>query len=325
MIEKKEYSKVKIEGLFNLEEFSAEYQLSPDEVIRFHNSHCSISELLTMSLPKHVDFVYLPAKNYDERQRKLLKNTNLNLPINSSEKTYGVLLKFHPKELQIHYKVRIKRSSHFIELQKEKTYVNDKEIDQTVEQMFEKVAQVLYPLQISLDKNGKINQILNHEDIAVRWKNEFRPKLKEYYQSKSTDDLLQKLDVAFCNIQEKRALFERNVFYKLFFLPIYQSYPSFLKDDVLQVYFSSIGQEVTYNINYQLEKEFTATDKIVLRLSGLEEESFFNKDRENGRVDLLYKLHKDTQEISSITGVLSVFEKDQKFKLEFQLYELENS
>lgn len=320
-----ELSKAKIEGLFNLEEFSAQYQLDPKEVVRFHNSHCTISEFLTLTLPKYVEFVYVPTTNYDERQNKLLKSTTLDLPNNSSEKTYGVLLKFHPKELQIHYQVRIKRNAQFIELRKEKTFVNNREIEQTVEQMFEKAEQVLYPLQVSLFKNGEVNKILNPEDIAVRWKNECRPKLKEYYQSKTTDDLLQKLDEAFCNIQEKSALLERNVFYKLFFLPFYQSYPDFLKEDILQVYFSGIGQEVTYNTNYELEKEFTTTDKIILRLSGEEEESFFNKNREKGKVDLSYKLHKNTQEISSITGALSVFEKDQKFQVDFELYELENS
>ncbi|QDP84738.1 hypothetical protein FNJ88_03920 [Chryseobacterium sp. SNU WT5] len=321
----KKYVKAKIEGVFNIEEFSKEYEMTPKEVVDFHNSHCNLQELLTLTLPKYVKYVYVPQKNYKDRNRQLLKSTILDLPTNNSEKTYGVIIKFLPKELQMHYEIKIKRTSLSLQLSKGQTNVNNQTIDQTIEQLFEKAEQVLYPLEIARDGNGSLLNILNTGEIAKRWKNECRPKLKEYYQSTTTDELLQKLDQAIFNIQEKRALLERNVFYKLFFLPIYQSYPSFLKDDVLQIYFSSIGQEVTYNINYQLEKEFTTTDKIVLQLSGREEESFFNKNREKGRVDLSYKLHKDTQEISSITGALSVFEKDQKFQLDFQLYELENS
>ena len=59
--------------------------------------------------------------------------------------------------------------------------------------------------------------------------------------------------------------------------------------------------------------------------NGKRERRLFNKNREKGKVDLSYKLHKNTQEISSITGALSVFEKDQKFQVDFELYELEIS
>ena len=321
----KKYVKAKIEGIFNLEEFSKEYEMTPKEVIDFHNSHCGLQELLTLTLPKYVEYVYVPSKNYRNRDLQVLKCTILDSPASKTEKTYGVIIKFLPKELQMHYEITVKRTAIAVELVKAKTYVNNQEIDQTIEQLFEKAEQVLYPLQLSLTGNGGLNKILNSEQISNRWKNDCLPKLKDYYQSDTSDKILHQLNKAFSNVDAKKDLFARNIFYKLFFLPIYQNYPKFLKEDLLEIYFSSIGQEVSYKIDYELEKEFTRGEKIALRIKGREEETLFNKGQELGEIDLLYKLHKETKEVFSITGLMFAFEKNEMYQIDFQLYELKNS
>lgn len=319
------YIKAKVEGVFNLEKFAREYEMTPREVVDFHNSHCKIQELLTLSLSKYVEYVYVPTKNYIDRDFQLLKSTILDSPINNSYKTYGVIIKFLPKELQMHYEITVRRTAIAVELVKAKTYVNNHEIDQTIEQLFEKADQVLYPLQLSLTGNGGLNKILNGIEISNRWKKDCLPKLKDYYQSETADNLLHQLDKAFSDVDGKKDLLHRNIFYKLFFLPIYQNYLQFLKEDFLEIYFSSIGQEVSYKVDYELEKEFTRGEKIALRIKGREDENLFNKSRELGEIDLLYKVDKETKEIFSITGSISTFEKDVRYTVDFQLYELNNS
>jgi len=315
------FAKVKIEGVFNLEKFSAEYEMTPEEFLNFHNKHCRFQELLTLSLPKYVEYVYIPSDKFEIRDQKLLKSTILNLPVVSSEKTYGVVIKFLPKNLQIHYRIKIKRTPFHLELTKEKTYVNNQEIDKVIEQLFEKAEQVLYPLQMSVKKYGGLENIINHEEIAKRWKADCLPKMKDYYQTETTDQILKQLDQAYVNLNRKKGMFERNIFYKLFFLPIYRSYPQFLKKDFLHVYFSGLAQEIGYETELVLNKEYTRGNKIALKITGTEDENLFNKNRTKGEVNLLYKLNKDTGEIFSITGYLSTFEKNSEYKIDFQLYE----
>lgn len=317
----KEYKKVKIEGILNLKEFSGEYEMTPGELIGFHNKHCNFQELLTLSLPKYVEYVYIPSDKFEARDRKLLKSATLDLPTVFSEKIYGVIIKFLPKDLQIHYRIKIKRTPFHLELIKEKTYVNNQEIDQIIEQLFEKAEQVLYPLQISVKKNGGLDNIINHEQIANRWKTDCLPKLKDYYQSETTDQILKQLDQAYSNLNLKKDMFERNIFYKLFFLPIYQGYPQFLRKSFLQVYFSGLAQEIGYETELVLNKEYTRENKIALKITGTEEENLFNKNRAKGEANLLYKLNKETGEIFSITGYFSTFEKNTEYKIDFQLYE----
>lgn len=316
-----EYKKVKVEGILNLKEFSAEYEMTPEEFLNFHNKHCSFQELLTLSLPKYVEYVYIPADKFETRDQKLLKSTTLDLPVVSSEKTYGVVIKFLPKNLQIHYKIKIKRTPFHLELTKEKTYVNNQEIDKVIEQLFEKAEQVLYPLQMSVKKDGRLENIISHEEITKRWKADCLPKMKDYYQSETTDQILTQMDKAYSNLNLKKEMFERNIFYKFFFLPVYGSYPQFSKKDFLQVYFSGLSGEIGYETELVLNREYTKGNKIAVKITGNEEEDLFNKSRTKGEVNVLYKLNKETGEIFSITGYISTFEKDTEYKIDFQLYE----
>ncbi len=320
-----EYKKVKVEGILNLKEFSAEYEMTTEEFLNFHNKHCSFQELLTLSLPKYVEYVYIPADKFETRDQKLLKSTTLDLPVVSSEKTYGVVIKFLPKNLQIHYRIKIKRTPFHLELTKEKTYVNNQEIDKVIEQLFEKAEQVLYPLQMSVKKDGGLQNIINHEEIAKRWKTDCLPKMKDYYQSETTDQILKQLDLAYANLNLKKEMFERNIFYKLFFLPVFRGYTRYEASTDLNVYFSSLNKNVQYNTKYLLNKEYTKGGKIALKIEGNEEENGFNKGENKGELNFLYKLEKNTYEIFSIAGYCTVYEREQEHKVHFEMYKLNNS
>lgn len=316
------FAKVKIEGIFNLEEFSKEYKMTPQEVIQFHNQHCGLQELLSLNLSKYVQHVYLPYKNYEEEDIKVLKSTTLELPTRNEEKEYGVVIKFSPKDLQIHYKIKVKRTLDLLTLTKDKTYVNNQKIEQTIEQLFEKANNTLYPLQILNERNGALSKIVNADEVAERWKKETFPKLKDYYQSETTDKILQQFDDTFCNLNKKRQFLERNMFYKLFFLPIYQTYAGFKKESLLQIYHADIAKQINYKMQYTLQKKFTRGNKIALKITGVEDGNLFNENREKGKVELLYKLDKETKVIYSIAGFISYFENDKKHNVDFQLYEL---
>ena len=319
------YSKVKTEGVFNLNQTAKEFNLTTAELVAFHNQYCAIHELLPLSLPKYVEYIYLPTKNFLERDIKLLKSTKLTLPEELSDKTYGVMINFLPKDLKIHYKIKVKRTAQFLEIIKEKTYINNQEINQTIEQLFEKAEQVLYPLQIITDEKGRLFQIINSEEIKKRWEKDCKPKLEDYYKSETAENIISKLDQSFEDLNEKKELLERNLFYKLFFQPLYTSYPDFFKQKRLQIYFSSISNEISYGADCTLGREFTRGDKIALRISGEEEGNIFNENIEKGEIELLYKFHKKSKEIFSITGFASAVEDGVPHKIVFQLYEMQNS
>ncbi|MET7038037.1 hypothetical protein [Elizabethkingia miricola] len=318
----KEYVKIRIDGILDLEEISRGYEMTSEELIEFHNKHCALHELLTLTLPKYVEHLYIPEKAFKKQESNQLKSTKLDLPNTESTKVYGVIMKFFPKELQLHYKIKIKRKQNRVELSKEKTFVNNQEVDKIVEQIFEKAEQTLYPLKVIIKDNGNILRIDNVEEIALRWRSEHLPKIREYYVSEVANEMIRRLDIALGDVNKRLDLLFRNIFYKLFFLDVYLSYEQFSKSGVLDIYFSGLGHEVSYETEKMVNKQYTSGNKIVLEIKGQEQEDPLNIKSTKGQIELLYKLHKETREIFSINGIISTFEKAIEHRIEFQLYEL---
>lgn len=67
-------------------------------------------------------------------------------------------------------------------------------------------------------------------------------------------------------------------------------------------------QNITYNIEYILDKEYV-NDKIILTITGKEEDTIYNQHQRKGQINIVYKLYKNTHEIYSVAGVISAFEK----------------
>lgn len=319
------FVKVKTKALVNINDLAIEYEIDSEKLIDFHNTHCEIFELLPKTLSKYVEFVYLPKENYEKRQAKFIASNKLELPTKSVTNEYGIILKFEPKNLQIHYKIQVERNGYNVEVTKGKTYINNKEVEKVIEQLYEKAEKAIYPLQISIGKSGNMEKVLNEKELTRRWKEDYAPKIKEYYQSEVTDGIIKQFDKVYDDINKSKDLFERNLFYKLFFLPIFRSYQNFEYEVQTGFYFSSLNEEFVYDIKCSLDKEYTRGGKIALYLNGNEEENIFNKNREKGKLDLLYKFEKETHEIFSITGKISAFEKEQESIIDFQLYKLDKS
>lgn len=319
------FVKKKVQGFFDLQATAEYYNITSTDLVNFHNSFCSISELLPSSLPKHVDYIYLPRQKFYDRDVKELKTNVIDFPQGVSNTKYGVTIKFSTKNIQLHYVIDVKKNQGFLEITKKKTYKNNQEIQQTIEQLFEKAEESLYPLHISTDKNGELKRILNANEISRRWINKSKPELTAYYQSEIANKIINQLNSIFDNIDNKRDLLKRNLFYKLFFLPVYRSYPQFSYKGLTSIYFAPLGRSVDYEVEFNLQKDFTRGDKIALQLSGTETEMPVNSKFKKGEIDILYKFDKITKEIFSITGTLSAFKDDTEHQISFELFDLERN
>lgn len=230
MVLEDSYIKLKINGLLDLEALSNEYQIPKEEIVKFHNQHCEIGEILPLHLPKYVPFLYLPRKNFENRNLEFVKTNDLQYPIGVSQKKYGVVIKYLHSNTQIHFEVDVKRDGHLVEINKRKNYINNAEVDNIIEKLFEKAEQAIYPLKVTVDEKGSFSKIENEKEIQERWEREYFPKLKEYYVGETAEGILKKMDLAFRNLKSKQVYFSKSVFYKVFFLPVYQTYFNYSKN-----------------------------------------------------------------------------------------------
>lgn len=319
------FIKLNINKRFTLKEVSEEYGIDIKELWDFHNSHCTISEFLPLSLPQLIDCIYLPKDIYEKRQTEILPSTTISYPKNSNSKTYGVIIKFEHKDVQIHYKIHVKREHFLVELQKEKSYINNQEVSKVAEQIFEKAEEVLYPLKISVEKNGGFQKIENTKEISQRWTGQYYQKLSEYYVGEVADEILSKINSSFKNLEARSELLSNSIFYQIFFFPVYQTYPNFANNGETNIFFADLEANVSYDIQYLLNREFTRGNKIALKITGLEQEDIFNRNKEKGQLDLLFKFDKENYNLFSITGFVTAFDDKKELKIDFQLYELKNS
>ncbi|UQB69207.1 hypothetical protein [Epilithonimonas zeae] len=322
MVSEDSYIKLKINGLLDLGALSKEYQISKKEIINFHNQYCGIGEILPLHLPKYVPFLYFPRKNFEDRNLEFVKTNDLQYPVDISQKKYGVAIKYLHNNTKIHFEVDVKKDGLLVEMNKGKNYINNAEVDNIIEKLFEKAEQAIYPLKITVDKTGSFSKIENEAEIQERWEKDYFPKLKEYYVGETAEEILKKMDLTFRNLKSKQTYFSQSIFFKLFFLPVYQSYFNYSKDGSFYFYFANIQSNIAFNVKYTLDKKYTRGNKIALRIVGNEGDHEWVKKEQKGSVNWLYKFHKDTHDLFSITGSVSTFDKGKELKTEVQIFEI---
>ncbi len=296
------YIKVKTDSIVDLEKISDKYALTVEEILNFHNKHCRVHEPMPEQLPKIVE---------------------LKMPSANSHKSYGISIKYPLRQLQIHYTFEIERSGKgTLQISRGRTCVNNQEFESQIEKLAETASEALFPLQLSLHSNGSVDKILNHNDILTRWKAEVQPKLYQYYLGDVSEDLIKKIDHSFTKLESDTSLLMKNALFQLFFQPVYQRYNGLSKKQQFQFYFPSLYRVVDYDADWTLDHEFTQSSKIALRINGTEKNNLCGMEKNKGTVDLLYKFHRESHDIFSITGTLSYFENNEEQMIDIQIFEL---
>lgn len=313
--------RIKIENLDDLDILSQEFNIPKKELIDFHNQHCALHEILPDHLPKYLKYLYIPAGKQNLWKNKNLLHSRIDLPDTPADLTYGVLIKDLSSEIQMHYLVDIRRGNeNRISITKRKMYVNDQELEQMMEKLAEMASEALYPLDFSLKKNGSPDKILNGKDIQKRWKKECLPRIKQYYVGAVAHEFIGKLDRFYETVGDDPAELYPNIFYPVFFLPLYTLYPDYQKTESLSFYFSSIDESVSYDVQFSLRKIFTAQDKILIHIKG-EEKNDGEVGKKQGHLNLEYRLDRDTKYISSVEGELSTFYRNEEMKIYIEIYQ----
>lgn len=317
--------KIEIRDLVDIDSISKEYDISKKELISFHNRNCALYELLPEKLPKYISSIYIPAENYNQWKEKQLPVSRIDIPNASGMLRYGVLIIQQPQELNIDYLVDIQRFTvSEVSVSRQKLQVNNHEVDLMAEKIMETAGEALYPVHMSLNKKGKPDRIENAEDIQTRWNEIYRPRIQQYYVGETVDELVTKYDQFYENIENGVGSLQRNVFYPIFFSPLYDSYPDYQKEEHLSFYFPSFGEMVYYDTVFSLQSTFTDKKRIVIKVKGDQYYDEISLDEDKGKIELVYELDKETRNIFSVTGTLSTFYDNQEIKIYIEIYHQES-
>jgi len=162
----------------SLKSISLLYGLDPEALKLFHNNHSNVKDMILIELTGQKE-LFLPRTVVTDKSR-LVKFGRVNSlvfqPENSFTK-YGTTITIengeYKNELKYETSVRwLKKEGkfHFFEIDRiSNLYLNEEEVNEIADLLAYKTSKVLYPLQISVDEQGKFNDVENLSVFRERW------------------------------------------------------------------------------------------------------------------------------------------------------------
>ncbi|WP_269235032.1 hypothetical protein [Flavobacterium flavigenum] len=360
------FRKYKVQKGETIEIIAAKIGIPAVELRAYHNRYCELSDLVELGLPiKWAEYILLPSLETVENTKlsenspkkvKLGDNNNLRLLTeNGFKQEYGTIILYKQNNQlinKVHFISQIeflKKYNDFsiVKYQINQVYINNKEPEMVIEQLADKTSKILYPIVMSMNKNGEIHEILNIEEIQKRWKI-LKPSILEYYKG---GEIITKLLSSFERSIQSASRLKRNLaehpFYTIYFAPIYQNYSpdlSFTNNDSELETFQSIDEfqsvtskilvrrkgivrsKVNFDENLQLQNKLHSDTSQNTEINLQKEEFQIGKLEEkiHNNMDFQYKLNHTNNSIFSIVGFINTRKNSKTIStIEFETYERE--
>lgn len=359
------FRKYRVQKGETIEIIAAKIGVPAFDVRAYHNRYCELSDLVELGLPiRRAEYILLPplqletdtqlAESNTPKKIKLGDNNNLRLiTSNGLRQKYGTIILYKENNQvinKVHFTSQIeflKKHNDFtiVEYQINQVYINNKEPEMVIEKLADKTSKALYPIVMSLNKNGEIHEILNIEAIQKRWE-ALKPSILEYYKG---GDVITNLLSSFERSIQSASRLKRNLaghpFYTIYFAPIYQNYSpdlSFTNNDFELETFQTIDEfqsatskilvrrkgvqksKVNFDENAQLQDKLHdyTSKNTEINLEKAEFQVGKLDERIHNSMDFQYKLHHSNNSIFSIVGFINTRKNSKTIStIEFETYE----
>ena len=279
-----------------IESLSKLLQIEKDTMISFHNIIANDDEIILHQLPKGLTHLYMQP-HFDEKDLKLVPRT----PLES-----GTVLRLKPTKSIINYGVnytstsgeeittmdyevtvtlleKLPQQNFLFEVNRTSTiFFDNKEADSIIDELAEKVAQVLFPLVILVGENGICKDIYNTGEIKNRWQNK-KEKIFDNYQGSEIENYLLACEQNFETKSNIKESFRNDWFLNIFFSGIYQNYYdnfSFKSP----IYFPLLNDvsPIRFDVVTTIEKHLDENSNICITQNGIVNDPRTKSDLLNG-------------------------------------------
>lgn len=216
----------------SLKSISLLYNLDAGALKLFHNNHCNVKDMILIELTGQKE-IFLPRTAVTDKNR-LVKfgqaNSLIFQPENSFSR-YGVTVTIenndHKNELKYETSVRwLKKENklHFFEIDRiSNLYLNEEEVNEIADLLAYKTSKVLYPLQISVDEQGKCNAVENFSVFKERWAAVKEEVYKEF-EGETVDTYCEKIEKIIDEPDVISLYLKNDYFIRTLFFGVYQSF-----------------------------------------------------------------------------------------------------
>ncbi|GEN72213.1 hypothetical protein [Chryseobacterium lathyri] len=216
----------------SLKSISLLYNLDTGALKLFHSNHCNVKDMILIELTGQKE-IFLPRTAVTDKNR-LVKfgqaNSLIFQPENSFSR-YGVTVTIenndHKNELKYETSVRwLKKENklHFFEIDRTSNlYLNEEEVNEIADLLAYKTSKVLYPLQISVDEQGKFNAVENFSVFKERWAAVKEEVYKEF-EGETVDTYCEKIEKIIDEPDVISLYLKNDYFIRTLFFGVYQSF-----------------------------------------------------------------------------------------------------
>lgn len=290
------HSPYELSQIDTIESLSKLLEIEKDTMISFHNIIANDDEIILYDLPKGLTHLYMQP-HFDEKDLKLVPRT----PLES-----GTVLRLKPTKSIINYGVnytstsgeeittmdyevtvtlleKLPQQNFLFEVNRTSTiFFDNKEADSIIDELAEKVAQVLFPLVILVGENGICKDIYNTGEIKNRWQNK-KEKIFDNYQGLEIENYLLACEQNFESKSNIKESFRNDWFLNIFFSGIYQNYYdnfSFKSP----IYFPLLNDvsPISFDVVTTIEKHLDENNNICITQNGVVNDPRTKSDLLNG-------------------------------------------
>lgn len=261
----------------SLRSISTLYNLDTSVLKLFHNSHCGVKDMILIELTGQKE-IFLPRTAVTDKNR-LVKfgraNTVVFHPENSFNK-FGVTITIENNNLKNELKyetsvrwLKTENRLHFFEIDRTSNlYLNEEEVNEIADLLAYKTSKVLYPLQISVDEQGKFNAVENISVFGDRWP-AVKEELYKEFEGETVDEYCLKIEKVIFEPDAINLYLKNDYFIRTLFFGMYQSFGKDFQTEMAES-FPVVNNPVEprYEIKLEIDPLKDEYDLVVIEAEG---------------------------------------------------------
>lgn len=213
--------------------------IEAQELRRYHNIYCEISDLIEADFKRHLEYLILaPVQSagdaVEKKPKKVSLGNDYRLPFSPEQMDESYKVKYTSEaggEIDVtEMKISVKwiaadiNKYHLFEINRSSDiYINGKMPDTMMDGLAAKTAEVLYPLKIVVDDFGKWIDIYNYTEIDSRW-GKVKREILDYYEGEVVEAYIRETEYPLSSSERLLAVLRSDYFLRTFFNGIHVGY-----------------------------------------------------------------------------------------------------
>ncbi|MFV0305607.1 MAG: hypothetical protein ACK5IC_09035 [Moheibacter sp.] len=229
-------------------------------------------------------------------------------------KNYGIKFRYEKngkEQLAVHYRADVCfLENKCVTVSKHDIYINNKPPELMIERLAQRITRVLNPSTFLYNKEGTLGSLQNQNQIKEKWKT-LKKDIQNYYRGVETESTLVDAEKVIANKKQLEHYISQDLFFQLFFSPLYLVYTAKLKQDKVRP-LSVLPSEppFSFSIQQEVSQLETRSGKVTVTMTGSLNNIQEGITTTKSDLQLTYKLHKRTHQIFSIEGTISITKKN---------------